>query len=94
MTSRDVSSAVVDRPRDDIARTYDPAIDARLRGAADALDPRPAPIVQAERVGEAAEDVLARLDTLQQELDRLLGGLRTTAETLRRRPDDDASASR
>ena len=60
----------------------------------DALDPRPAPVVQAERVGEAAQDVLARLETLQHELDRLLGGLRGTAETLSRRPDDDASPGR
>ena len=79
--------------RDDLNRPYDPAsIDARLRGAADALDPRPAYAVQAERVEEAAGEMLARLETLQQELDRLLGGLRSTAEILRR--DDDAGAGR
>jgi hypothetical protein len=77
-----------------MAGPYDPAIDARLRGAADALDPRPEPVVRAERVGEAAQDVLARLETLQHELDRLLGGLRGTADTLSRRPDDDASPGR
>jgi len=35
-----------------------------------------------ERVGDAAKDMLAKLDRLQTELDRLLGGLRSTAETL------------
>lgn len=35
-----------------------------------------------ERVGEAARELLAKLDRLQGELDRLLGGLRSSAESL------------
>src|SRR5215207_138911 len=35
-----------------------------------------------ERVGDAAKGMLEKLDRLQQELDRLLGGLKSTAETL------------
>jgi DivIVA domain-containing protein len=35
-----------------------------------------------ERVGDAAKDMLAKLDRLQSELDRLLGGLKSTATSL------------
>lgn len=35
-----------------------------------------------ERVGEAAKELLAKLDRMQAELDRLLGGLKSTAESL------------
>jgi DivIVA domain-containing protein len=35
-----------------------------------------------ERVEDAAKDMLEKLDRLQTELDRLLGGLKSTAETL------------
>jgi DivIVA domain-containing protein len=35
-----------------------------------------------ERVGQAAQDMLGKLDRLQAELDRLLAGLRATAESL------------
>jgi DivIVA domain-containing protein len=35
-----------------------------------------------EKVEDAAKDMLAKLDRLQTELDRLLGGLKSTAETL------------
>jgi DivIVA domain-containing protein len=35
-----------------------------------------------ERVGEAARELLARIDSLQAELDRLMSGLRTTAAGL------------
>jgi DivIVA domain-containing protein len=35
-----------------------------------------------ERVGEAARELLAKLDRLQGELDRLLGGLKSSAESL------------
>jgi hypothetical protein len=79
----------VDRPAHDTT-----TVDAHLRHLAGDNDPRPAHVVQDERVGEAAKDLLARLETLQQELDRLLGGLRTTAETLSRRPDDESGAGR
>jgi hypothetical protein len=63
--------------RDHDVPRYDPAgVDAHLRRVADALDRRP------ERVEESAQAMLDKLDRLQRELDRLLGGLKSTAETL------------
>jgi DivIVA domain-containing protein len=60
-------------------RGYDPAsVDAHLRSVADELDRRP-PV---EQVEDAAKGMLDKLDRLQTELDRLLGGLKATAETL------------
>jgi len=45
-----------------------------------------------ERVGEAARQLLARLDHLQRELDRLLGGLRSSAESVAAPPPESAAA--
>jgi DivIVA domain-containing protein len=60
-------------------RGYDPAsVDAHLRSVADELDSRP-PV---EHVEDAAKGMLDKLEKLQTELDRLLGGLKATAETL------------
>jgi DivIVA domain-containing protein len=61
------------------ARGYDPAaVDAHLRSVADELDRRP-PV---EHMEDAAKGMLEKLDRLQGELDRLLGGLKATADTL------------
>jgi DivIVA domain-containing protein len=60
------------------SRGYDPAsVHAHLRRVADDLDRRPASPVE-----DAAKDMLEKLDRLQTELDRLLGGLKSTAESL------------
>jgi DivIVA domain-containing protein len=60
-------------------RGYDPAsVDAHLRSVADELDRRP-PV---DHVEDAAKSMLDKLDRLQTELDRLLGGLKATADTL------------
>jgi hypothetical protein len=60
------------------ARRYDPeSVHAHLRSAADRLDDRPAAAVE-----RAARDALTKLDALHAELERLLGGLHSTAESL------------
>jgi DivIVA domain-containing protein len=60
-------------------RGYDPAsVDAHLRSVADELDGRP----PAEHIEDTAKGMLEKLDRLQGELDRLLGGLKATADTL------------